>query len=129
VPIEGLPPTSALLAALRAEVAKKTEREPGARPDVADASLADHVVEAKKRDVAGLKRELAAMVKGISPDDEKAMAAVRPRVVRTVLLWEFGARLREYSEWQPMLERLVATLEADERHRAQFAGMIRELQG
>lgn len=130
MPIEGLPPTSALLAALQAEVAKKSERESGTRLDGANSSVpADRIVRTKKRDVTALRRELAEIVKGISPDDEAAMDAVRPRVVRAVLLWEFGARLREYAEWQPMLERIVGTLEADAGHRAQFAGFIRELTG
>jgi hypothetical protein len=43
--------------------------------------------------------------------------AVRPRVFRAILLWEFGAGLREHPEWQPMLESITSNLAAIPRIR------------
>jgi len=126
VSIDRLSSTAALIAALRAEITRKTGRTRGESTKAAARGQSSH--EARRHDPAGLRRELAAMVKGISIDDDEAMNAVRPRVVRAVLLWEFGAQLREYGEWQPMLDTLVRTLECDNRHREEFASMIRELQ-
>jgi hypothetical protein len=124
--IDGLSSTSALLAALRAEVTKKGERTGKDNAAQTAASIA-HTHDPKRHDAAALRRELSEIVKGISPDDDAAMDTARPRVVRAVLLWEFGPALREYSEWQPMLDRLVSTLESSAQHRSQFAGLIREL--
>lgn len=126
--IERLSSTSALIAALRAEITRKSDRSArkGSAPAASKARQGD---EAKRRDVNALRRELVEIVKGISSNDHDAMNAARPRVIRAVLLWEFGSELREYSEWQPMLDTLVQTLEGNERHRDEFARLVRELQG
>jgi hypothetical protein len=71
---------------------------------------------------------LAALVQDVSAEDPQALDALRPRVIRSVLLWEFGQELREHGEWQPMLERLTQTLERNDQHRADFAQMVRDLQ-
>ena len=123
--VDRLSSTAALIAALRAEVSKKTDRNKGESDGTA--SRSEGARREQTHDVAALRRELAEIVKGISPEDEAAMRDARPRLVRAVLLWEFGPEFREYREWQPMLDTLVRTLEADERHRAAFAEMVREL--
>lgn len=126
MPIDRLSSTASLIAALRAEMAGKKERA-AAQPHTEAAG--DVVLTAKPtpRDVEALRRQLAEIVTGVVPDDEESMKAVRPGVVRAVLLWEFGSELREYGEWQPMVEALVAALEADPRHRENFSRVIREL--
>ena len=124
--IDRLSSTAALIAALRAEVSKKTDRARG--ESAGTTSRNEGTRGAQAHDVAALRRELTEIVKGVSPEDEAAMRDARPRLVRAVLVWEFGSGLREYAEWQPMLETLVRTLESDERHRAAFAEMVRELQ-
>lgn len=123
--IDRLPPGSALLAALRAEVTRKTGRQ--TRSDSAEEPAFELASTSRPRDTAELRRQLADIVKDLSPDDAEAMDAARPRVVRAVLLWEFGAELREHSEWQPMLDDLVGALEASEQHRQDFARLVREL--
>lgn len=124
--IDRVSSTAALVAALRAEMARKSERSRG--QTAAGAQRNQGARAAARHDPAALRRELADLVKGVAPDDPEAVAAVRPRVVRAVLLWEFGAELREHPEWQPMLDTLVDTLQADERHRDAFVQMIRDLQ-
>ena len=124
--IDRLSSTSSLIAALRAEIASKNEKT--ARRGTAGTGRTEQNAVPKPRDVNALRRELAEILKGISPTDTEAMDAARPRVVRAVLLWEFGAELREYGEWQPMLDTLVRTLENDSRHRAAFVEMVRDLQ-
>ncbi|GAB6435477.1 hypothetical protein bcgnr5379_62690 [Bacillus cereus] len=47
--------------------------------------------------------------------------------MRAMLLWEFGPGLRDYGEWQPMLDSIVQTLESDEGQRRALAELILEL--
>src|SRR5574338_228305 len=123
MPIDRLSSTAALIAQLRTEVSRKTERVRG--ETTGKASRGEAGARKPNHDVAALRRELVELVKGVSSEDETAMREARPRIVRAVLLWEFGAELREYGEWQPMLDTLVRTLENDERHRTAFADMVR----
>ncbi len=55
------------------------------------------------------------------------MRSARRRVIRTVLLAELGQELREYSQWQPMLDSLVESLEANEIHRDSFSALIKSV--
>lgn len=82
---------------------------------------------AATRDPQVLRRELIELVRGIDVDDPDAMQAARRRVIRVVLLWEFGNELREYGEWQPMVERLQATLEGSDTHLAEFMKFVRSV--
>lgn len=124
--IDRLSSTSTLLAALRAEGARKGERqERGGTTENTSGAASSQA--GKTRDVSALRSELTSIVKGIAPDDQEALDAARPRIVRAVLLWEFGSELREHSQWQPMLDMLVQTLEHSEQHRAEFSGLITAL--
>ena len=124
--IDRLGSTAALIAALRAEISRKPER--GGSRDAAPARAGKSEAGQKTRDPDVLRRELAKLVEGVNPDDQQALDALRPRLIRSVLLWEFGSELREYSEWQPMLERITRTLEANAEHRADLARVVRDLQ-
>ena len=119
--IDRLSSTSALIAALRAEMTRKGDRARGG----GEARLPQRT---EARDPKQLRRELADIVKDVSVDDEEAMKQARTRVIRATLLWEFGAGLREYSEWQPMIETVAQTLERNDAHRQSFAKMVRGLQ-
>ena len=120
--IDPLGATTSLLAALRAEVAR-TPRP--AKPGAAAEMVASATV--PRRDAALLRKELKDILKGVVPGDEQAMGSARVRVVRAVLLWEFGPELREHAEWQPMLDTLVSTLDANPAHRQTFLQLIHDL--
>lgn len=117
-----LGPSASLLAALRAEVSRTAQ--PAKVGAAADPPLS---ATQRRHDAALLRKELKEIVKGVAPDDEGAVAQARVRVVRAVLLWEFGQELREHGEWQPMLDTLVKTLEASAVHRDYFVRLIGEL--
>jgi len=119
--IDRLSSTSALIAALRAEMKRKGERAQGSDK----AALPER---ATTRDPKQLRRELADIVKGVDINDEDAMKHARTRVIRAALLSEFGSGLREYSEWQPMVETVAQTLERSDAHREAFIRMVRSLQ-
>ncbi len=117
-----LGPSASLLAALRAEVSRTAQ--PAKVGTAADPALS---ATQRRHDAALLRKELKEIVKGVAPDDEEAVAQARVRVVRAVLLWEFGQELREHGEWQPMLDTLVKTLEASQVHRDSFTRLIDDL--
>jgi hypothetical protein len=78
-------------------------------------------------DVQVLRKQLAELVQPVAIDDPAAVRAIRPRIVRVILLWEFGAELREHPEWQPMLESITQTLESHGPHEEQFLKLLAEL--
>lgn len=125
--VDRLSSLSALVAALRAETTRKGER--GARRTTARETQDASSASPSRHDRVVLREKLAELVRGLSPDDARAMSTAGSRVVRAVLLWEFGPQIREHPQWQPMLEELLALLETDPGLRRDFAGMVRDLQG
>jgi hypothetical protein len=123
--IDRLSPTSTLIATLRAGVRRAT----GEGVTVAESGGSPpRPLSANPRpDVAVLRRQLVDLVRDEVIDDPATQARLRPRVVRAILLWEFGPKLREHPEWQPMLESIDAALAADEGQRRQFAALLADL--
>jgi hypothetical protein len=125
--IDRLLSPGALIAMLRSDQVRKDERP--ARPGSADdTDTAPRMHGPRRHDPAALRGQLADIVRGVDSGDPESVAAVRPRVIRAVLQWEFGSELREYADWQPMLEQLTAALAVDEQHRRDFLRLIDELQ-
>lgn len=123
--IDRLSSTAALIAALRTRGTRRGEA--GART-AKTAKTDSQAAASRKATVASLRRQLVDLVADVVPGDEEAMHRARGKVVRAILLWEFGPELREHAQWQPMLETLVATLEADPGQRENFASLIADLQ-
>lgn len=121
--IDRLNSASSLISAIRAEITRKSER---GRAN-AGAARAQDAAE-RGRDPALLRKELAEMVRSVPAEDAEALKSVRPRLVKAVLLWEFGSRLREHSQWQPMLENIVAAFEKDDPEQRKLSELVRELQ-
>ena len=111
---------SPLIAAARAELAQR-----GTRTQVSGGSKP--AAQAASRPANALRTEIAGMLRGVDVDDPVAMRSARRRVIRAVLLAELGQELREYSQWQPMLESLVESLEANEIHRDSFSALIKSV--
>jgi len=122
--IDKLSSAAGIIAALRAEMSQRNERA-GQKPSKRAESAA--TPEAAPRDVKVLRKQLAEIVKPVAIGDPAAVRAVRPQVVRAILLWEFGPALREHPEWQPMLESITQNLEGHAQHEAQFLQLLSEL--
>ncbi len=120
--IDKLGSASAIIAAMRAEMSRRGERAGDAKTRRAQTPAAP-----ARGDVMALRRQLAEIVQPVAIDDPEAVRAVRPRVVRAILLWEFGPGLREHPEWQPMLETVTRALEGHGPHEAQFLRLLAEL--
>ena len=124
MPIDKLSSASAIIAAMRAEMSQRTER---AQEKGAKRTESPEMPVSARGDVKVLRRQLAEIVRPVALDDPAAVRAVRPQVVRAILLWEFGPGLREHPEWQPMLESITRTLEGHTPHDAQFLQMLADL--
>jgi len=122
--IEKLGQASGLIAALRAEMGRRTEKTGGKQQSLrADTPQA----ESAPRDPKILRQQLAELVRPVPLDNPEAVSAVRPKVFRAILLWEFGPGLRDHPDWQPMLESITGNLEANADHQAQFLRLLSEL--
>ena len=121
--IDKLGSAAGIIAALRAEMSQRSER-PGQKTSMRTSAPGAPV---PGRDIKVLRKQLAEIVKTVSVTDPEAVRAVRPQVVRAILLWEFGPALREHPEWQPMLESITENLNGHAQHEAQFLKLIAEL--
>lgn len=124
--IDRLSSTSALIAAMRESMARRTEQ--GTRTASTSEQPAPTPAIAKSRpDVNALRGQLVELVQGAAIDDPETVRRLRPRMARAILLWEFGPELREHPDWQPMLETIVATLEANEAQQQAFLNLLIDL--
>ena len=117
MPIDRSGPTSSLIAALRADITRRSERNQ--RKACGE--------DADPRDTAALRRELVDIVHAAPGDDPQAGDAIQRRVIEAVLRWEFGAKGSEDAA-NPMIEQVARTLQADPRNGERFAKLVRELQ-
>lgn len=122
--IDKLGSTAGIIAALRAEMNNRTEQVGRKSTRRGEAAA---TVRRKPEDIGDLRTQLADLVKPVALDDPAAVKAVRPKVVRAILLWEFGPALREHPEWQPMLDSITDALEKHAPHEAQFLQLLAEL--
>lgn len=122
--IDKLGSAQSLLAALRTDASQRKERaqgKPSTLTETADAS-------ASRKDVSVLRKQMAEIVQSVDVRDADAVRKARPRLVRAVLLWEFGPNFREHPEWQPMLESITSMLEQKGAEgEAEFVALIESL--
>lgn len=122
--IDKLGSAQSIIAALRTEAGQRNARTQG-KPDAFAERAA---MPASRKDVAALRRQMAEIVQSVDVRDADAVRKVRPRMVRAVLLWEFGPELREHPEWQAMLESITSALEGQGADgEAEFVQLIEAL--
>lgn len=125
MPVDRVASAANLLAALRGEMARQGERAGAAlRKNVGETQAGSR--KPSTHDKNRLRAEIREIVRNATLSDEEAMSGARRRIVRAMLLWEFGADLREHPEWKPMLESITRTLESSARHRAAFEALVRQ---
>jgi hypothetical protein len=117
MPIDRSGPTSSLIAALRADITRRSERN---KRQVSGE-------DADPRDTAALRRELVDIVHAAPGNDPQADDAIQRRVIEAVLRWEFGAKGTDETA-NPMIEQIARTLQADPQNGERFARLVRELQ-
>lgn len=120
--VDRLSSTSALIASLRSELARRPSRTGSA-----DESTTPLVTGSRRRDVEQLRRQLVDLVKDLPDADQPAIDALRPRFVRAILLWEYGPALREHPDWQVILDNIVQAIGADPTQQRAFKALLEEL--
>lgn len=83
--------------------------------------------EASAHDIEGLKAELHRLVAAVDVANQNDLDTVKPKILRAILLWEFGQSLRNHPEWSVMMERIQAAIESMPDHRNQFKKIIQEI--
>jgi hypothetical protein len=124
MPIDKLTSTASIIAALRGESNDKSSR---AKRKTEQALQTSDIATTKRGDIKVLRQQLAELVKPISLDDQEAVQRIRPQVIRSILLWEFGADLRDHPDWQPILESITQTMQSHPGHQANFLKLLSEL--
>lgn len=120
--VDRLSSTSALIASLRSELARRPSRAGSA-----DESTTPPATGSRRRDVEQLRRQLVDLVKDLPDSDQSAIDALRPRFVRAILLWEYGPALREHQDWQVILDNIVQAIGADPTQQQAFRSLVEEL--
>lgn len=119
--IDRLNPAAALLSALRAEMAPKSERLGPADRHRSGTGKA-HV-----RDPEALRRDLRAIAQSVTAADPAAARDAQVRLVRAILQWELGPEVREHPDWQAMVDAVSDTLQAKDDWNAQFEKLLVQL--
>lgn len=121
--IDRLSSTSALIAGLRTELARRA----GKASRSAEAGESKAADGASRKDIRELRRQLVELVQAVPEPDPEALDKLRPRFVRAVLLWEYGPALREHPDWQNIFDTIVTTLASDPVQQECFASLVKEL--
>lgn len=120
--VDRLSSTSALIASLRSELSRRPSR--AGRTEESTTAPAGA---SKRRDVGQLRRQLVDLVREFPDADQASIDSLRPRFVRTILLWEYGPALREHPDWQVILDNIVQAIGADPSQKQSFVSLVEEL--
>jgi len=131
VSVDPLSSLSAHLARLRTEHAEKNgkSRRKRAAEDREDPT-ADAISESfgnANRETGSLRAVIADIVRAANDQGGGNDDVLRSRIVKAILLWEFGPSMREHPEWKPMIETIVRAMDNDDRFSSAFSVMIDEM--
>ncbi|KMM75640.1 hypothetical protein ACP93_10180 [Xanthomonas sp. NCPPB 1128] len=126
--IDRLSPTAALIAAIRGEAVKRGGvGKPGAASKTHTAA-AEQQGRGDRPSVAQLRSQLSDLVASVAAEDPAAVKRIRPALIRTVLLWQFGPQLRERPQWQALMERIEQELDRRDPMMQSLGALVRDLQ-
>jgi hypothetical protein len=120
--VDRLSSTSSLIAALRGDVLRKMEQRPKAERSPASQS------ERQLPQIAQLRVQLVDIARAVDPSDPVQVRQARTRMLRSVLLWEFGDAFRDHPEWRPLMDYLDSALD-DDAANARFLQLLQALKG
>lgn len=128
--IDPLSSLSAHLARLRTEHAEKNgksrrKRAAEEREDPAAEAISESFGNTS-REAGGLRAVISDIVRAANDQNGGNDDALRSRIVKAILLWEFGPSMREHPEWKPMIEKIAHALDNDDRFSSAFSRMIEE---
>ena len=122
--IDRLSSTSALIAALRSDMLRKTEKRPAT---ATTASAATQSRPSAAQSPAKLKAQLVAIARDIDLTDPASVRNSRVRLVRAVLLWEYGEAFRDHPDWKPLMDHITEAFEADDAQKQRYMDLLSSL--
>ena len=75
-----------------------------------------------------LRQRLSVLAAGVDAKNPASLASAREPALREILLWEFGSDFRKDSQFLPMVDAIVKTMDADPSFQQRFAELIVGLQ-
>lgn len=120
--LDRLSSTASLIAALRGDVLRKMEQRPKAEPSPASQSGR------QPPQIAQLRVQLVDIARAADLSDPVQVRQARTRMLRSVLLWEFGDAFRDHPEWRPLMDYLSSALD-DDAANARFLQLLQALKG
>jgi hypothetical protein len=120
--VDRLSSTASLIAALRGDVLRKMEQRPKAESSPASQSGR------QPPQIAQLRVQLVDIARAVDPSDPVQVRQARTRMLRSVLLWEFGDAFRDHPEWRPLMDYLNSALDAAAAN-ARFLQLLQALKG
>lgn len=114
----------ALVSLLKAELAEGGRRRTSRKTGPETSTRSGEAAQA----ASSLRTQLVRVARQVDLADPVAVKSARRRLIRTVLVSQFGPDLREHSQWEAMLDTIEATLEQDPQHVSQFHALIQQLQ-
>lgn len=118
--VDRLSSTASLIAALRGDVLRKMEQRPKA-----EHSPAAHGGRQPPQ-ISQLRVQLVEIARAIDATDSEQVRQARVRMLRSVLLWEFGDAFRDHPEWRPLMDYLNSALD-DDAANARFLQLLQAL--
>jgi hypothetical protein len=118
--LDRLSSTASLIAALRGDVLRKMEQRPKAERSPASQSGR------QPPQIAQLRTQLVDIARAIDATDSEQVRQARVRMMRSVLLWEFGDTFRDHPEWRPLMDYLDSALD-DDAANARFLQLLQAL--
>lgn len=115
---------AALVSLLKAELAEGSRRRTSSKTGPETNTGTGETAQT----AASLRMQLVQVARRVDLADPVAVKSARRRLIRTVLVSQFGPDLREHSQWEAMLDSIQATLEQDPQHVSQFHALLRQLQ-
>ncbi|GLQ92767.1 hypothetical protein [Dyella acidisoli] len=120
-------PSSSLIETLRALARGRTqEAQRNTQSGKPDSNAPQRPVPSR-HDVQALRQRLHSLAMDTDLADTQSMLQARNHVVREILLWEFGSDFRTDSQFQPMVEAIGKTLDADTAFQQRFLDLMAEL--
>lgn len=76
---------------------------------------------------AKLRAQLIDIARDVDLDDPASIQNSRVRLVRSILLWEYGEAFREHPDWKPLLDQVSAAFDADDAQKQKYMNLLKAL--
>ena len=124
--IDRLSSTSALISALRGDMLRKTDKR---SPTSSTAQTTESTRKGAEppKSTAKLRTQLVDIARGVDLGDPLSVQNSRVRLVRSILLWEYGEAFREHPDWKPLLDHITSAFDADDAQKQKYMDLLKVL--